>query len=151
MHHGLFAAAIAVGMGLAGTALAQGDVIAERRAGLRDMGQHVEAITGVLQARGDQRQIVERVDQMIPFYRSLPGRFPANTLAPPVAQGTQAGQTRALAAIEAQRTTFGERNEAMLTALGALRTAAAAGGVTPDMLRSTGGTCGACHRDFRAR
>jgi cytochrome c556 len=147
----VLAAAFAAGMGVAGGALAQGDVVAERRAGLREMGQHMEAIGAVLQSRGDQAQIVGRVDQMIPFYRSLPGRFPTDTLTPPMAQGTQPGQTRALAAIEANRATFGQRAEAMVAALGALRTAAAGGSVTPELVRSTGGTCVACHRDFRGR
>jgi cytochrome c556 len=39
----------------------------------------------------------------------------------------------------------------MLTALATLKTAAEAGNVTGDMLRTTGGTCGACHQQFRAR
>jgi cytochrome c556 len=32
-----------------------------------------------------------------------------------------------------------------------MKTAAATGGVTPDTIRSTGDTCGACHRAYRAR
>ncbi|WP_372618410.1 cytochrome c [Falsiroseomonas sp.] len=147
----VLAAAVAAGVGVAGVALAQGDVVAERRTGLREMQAHIEAIGAIVQSRGDQRQIVERVDQMVPFYRSLPGRFPAATLTPPVAQGTEPGQTRALAAIEANRAVFGARAEAMVAALGTLRTAAAAGSVTPDAVRSTIGTCIACHRDFRGR
>ena len=126
-------------------------MIAERRAGLREMGQHMEAITAVLQSRGDQQQIVARVDQMIPYYQGLFNRFPAASLTPPVAQGTQPGQTRALAAIEANRAGLAERAAAMVTQLGALRTAAAAGNVTPDLIRTTGATCGACHQNFRAR
>ncbi|HEV7264560.1 MAG TPA: cytochrome c [Falsiroseomonas sp.] len=145
------ATAVAAGVGMAGVALAQGDIVAERRAGLRDMQAHIEAIGAVVQSRGDQRQIIERVDQMVPFYRSLPGRFPAATLTPPVAQGTQPGQTRALAAIEANRAVFGERAAAMVVALGTLRSAAADGSVSPDIVRSTIGTCIACHRDFRGR
>jgi cytochrome c556 len=147
----MLAATMAAGLGMAGTALAQGNVIAERRAGLQQMQTNVEAIGAVLQSRGDQAQIVARVDQMIAFYQSFPGRFPAATLTPPVPQGTADGQTRALAAIEANRADFGTRSQNMITALNAMKTAAAAGSVTPDMLRSTGGTCVACHRDYRAR
>jgi cytochrome c556 len=147
----VLAATMAAGLGISGVALAQGNEIAERRAGLRQMGQNMEAIGAVLQSRGDQAQIVARVDQMITFYQSLPGRFPASTLTPPVAQGTGDGQTRALAAIEANRADFGARNQNMITALNAMKTAAASGGVTADMLRSTGGTCGACHQQYRAR
>lgn len=145
------AAIAAVSMGMGGAALAQGDVIAERRDGLRQMQDHMDAIAAVLQARGDQAQLVQRIDQMIPFYRRLPQLVPAASLTPPVAQGNGAGQTRALAAIEANRADFATRAEAMIESLTAMRTAAAAGSVTPDMLRSTGGTCVACHRSYRAR
>lgn len=145
------AAVVAAGTLATGAALAQGNVVAERRAGFREMGSHMEAIAAIVQSRGDQRQIAARVDQMVPFYQSLPNRVPAPSLTPPVPQGTQDGQTRALAAIEANRADFGTRNQAMLTALTALKTAAEAGNVTPDVLRSTGGTCGACHQQYRAR
>jgi cytochrome c556 len=111
----------------------------------------MEAIGAVVQSRGDQRQLVARVDQMIAFYRALPERVPAASLTPPLPQGTQDGPTRAIAAIDANRAGFGERNQAMLVALSTLRGAAEAGTIGPDMLRSTGGTCGACHQAFRAR
>jgi cytochrome c556 len=137
--------------GVVGAAFAQGDVIAERRAGLRQMGQHMEAIGGVLQSRGDQAQIVARIDQMLPFYQGLPNRFPTASLTPPVAQGTQEGQTRALAAIEANRAGFQTANANMITALNAMKTAAQAGNATPDLLRQTGGACAACHQSYRAR
>ncbi len=147
----VLAATVAAGLGMAGGAFAQGDVIAERRAGLRQMGQHMEAIGGIMQSRGDQGQIAARVDQMTPFFQSMPNRFPVASLTPPVAQGTNEGQTRALAAIEANRADFNTRAQNMVTSLGALKTAAQAGNVTPDLLRSTGGTCGACHQQYRAR
>ena len=147
----MMVAAVAAGMGAAGAALAQADVAAERRAGFRQMGSHMEAIAAIVQSRGDQRQIAARVDQMVPFYQALPNRVPAASLTPPLPQGTQDGQTRALAAIEANRADFGTRNQAMLTQLAALKTAAEAGNVSADMLRTTGGTCGACHQQYRAR
>lgn len=147
----VLAAVVAAGVGSAGVALAQGNVVAERRAGFREMGGHMEAIAGIVQSRGDQRQIAARVDQMVPFFQSLPNRVPAASLTPPVAQGTQDGQTRALAAIETSRADFGTRQQAMLTQLAALKTAAEAGTVSGDLLRATGGTCGACHQQFRAR
>jgi cytochrome c556 len=147
----LMATIAVASLGSAGVALAQGNVVADRRAGFRAMGQHMEAIAAVVQGRGDQAQIAARVDQMVPFYESLPGRVPADSLTPPVAQGTQEGQTRALAAIEANRADFATRNQNMIAALGALKTAAQAGNVTPDILRATGGTCAACHQQYRAR
>lgn len=147
----VMAAVAAAGVGVAGVALAQADVVAERRAGFRQMGQHMEAIAAVVQSRGDQRQIAARVDQMVPFYQRLPNLVPAASLTPPVPQGTQEGQSRALAAIDANRADFAQKNQAMLTQLAALKTAAEAGNVTADVLRTTGATCGACHQQYRAR
>lgn len=147
----VLAALAAMGVALAGAALAQGQLAAERRAGFREVGQHLEAIGAAVQARGDQRPLVARIDQMTAFFRTLPDRVPVASLTPPVAQGTQDGQTRALAAIDGNRAGFAARNEAMLAALFTLRGAAEAGTISPDMLRSTGGTCGACHQAFRAR
>lgn len=147
----VLAAMAAAGVAWAGAALAQGSVVAERRAAFREVGQHMEAIGAAVQARTDQRALVARVDQMAVFFRTLPDRVPVASLTPPVAQGTQDGQTRALAAIDANRAGFADRNQAMLAALVALRGAAEAGTIGPDLLRTTGGTCGACHQAYRAR
>jgi len=151
----IVAAAGVLALGMAGPVMAQGaasgDVIADRRAGLRAMGTHLEAVQQAVQARSDTRALTPRVDAMITFYQTFPDRFPAASLTPPVAQGTQDGQTRALAAIEANRANFVTANTNMSTALTALRVAAESGTITPDMLRATGGTCGACHQQFRAR
>lgn len=111
----------------------------------------MEAIGGVVQSRGDQAQIAARVDQMVPFYQNLPNLMPTPTLTPPVAQGTGDGQTRALAAIDGNRADFATRTQAMIAALGTLKAAAQAGTVTADLIRATGGSCAACHQQYRAR
>ena len=66
-------------MALAGTAMAQGDVISERRAGLKRMGGHMEAIKPVVEAKGDVHALEPRIDDMIAFYRTLPALFPAGS------------------------------------------------------------------------
>jgi|JI7StandDraft_1071085.scaffolds.fasta_scaffold123513_2 cytochrome c556 len=152
MMRGLFLAACGVmAFGMAGGALAQGDVIAERRAGLRAAGATLEAVQQAVQARGDTRALVGRIDQTIAFYQSFPARFPTASLTPPVAQGTQDGQTRALAVIETNRAGFQTANANTITALTALRAAAESGSIPTDALRATGASCGACHQQFRAR
>ncbi|MDO9499349.1 cytochrome c [Falsiroseomonas sp.] len=143
------AGAVAV-LGMAGAAVAQ-DVVADRRAGLRGMGQTMEAVAATVQSRGDTRALVPRIEAMSAFVQTLPNLVPTASLTPPQPQGTQPGQTRALAAIDADRAGFQTRTDAMLTALASLKTAAEAGSISPDLLRSTGGTCGACHQQFRAR
>ena len=147
----LLAAVVAAGVGSAGVALAQGNVVTERRAGLDRMERSFEAIAGIVQQRGDQRQAVGQVDAMIAFFRTMPDRFPAATLTPPLTQGRDAGQTRARDAIEANRADFAQRNADMVASLVALRAAAETGSITGDMLRNTGNTCLACHRGYRAR
>jgi cytochrome c556 len=138
---------------LGGTALAQGDVVAERRAGLRSVGQHMEAIQGTVQSRGDTRPLVGRVDEMTAFFRTFHERFPAGSLNPAVPQGTGEGQSRALPAIESERAGFVRARDNLLTSLQGLRTAADSGdaGATGRALQETGGACGACHRAYRAR
>jgi cytochrome c556 len=151
MKHWVLAMVAAAGVGVAGVALAQGNVIAERRNGMREMGRHMEAISGILQARGDQTQIVGRADQIISFYTNLNALYPAATLTPPVAEGRGDAQTRSLASIEPNRAAFQSYATDMVRQLTAMRTAAGAGGVTPDMLRQAGAVCAACHQQFRAR
>jgi cytochrome c556 len=129
--------------GMTGVAAAQ-DVIAQRREGLRGMGRQMEAIKAVTDARGDTRPLVERVDTMIAFYRGLPALFPP---------GSDTGNTRALPTVWSDRAGFEQANANMVTALGALRAAAASGDVaaTTAAFGQAGATCGACHRPYRGR
>ncbi|WP_439598151.1 cytochrome c [Falsiroseomonas sp.] len=144
------AAGALVALGMAGSALAQ-DVIADRRAGLRGLGQGMEAVAATVQSRGDTRALVPRIEAMSAFIQTLPDLVPTASLTPPQPQGTNPGQTRALAAIDADRAGFQTRATAMVAAFATLKTAAESGSISPDLLRTTGGTCGACHQQFRAR
>jgi cytochrome c556 len=137
----ILAGAAIAAMCTASAAFAQ-DVIAQRRDGLRGMGRQMEAIKAVTDARGDTRPLVERVDAMITFYRGFPAMFPA---------GSGTGDTRALPTIWSDNAGFVQANTNMITALTALRTAAAAGDVaaTTAAFGQTGATCGACHRPYR--
>ena len=61
----VFTIAMALGAAtLAGTAWAQGDVIAERRAGLKRMAEHMQAMRPVAQGQGEPRAQVARIDDM---------------------------------------------------------------------------------------
>ncbi len=131
-------------MGFAAAAFAQGDVIAQRRAGLKRMGEHMQAIKAVSDSRGDSRPLVERVDDMLAWYRGLPALFPA---------GSGTGDTRALPTIWSDNAGFQTANANMVRQLTALRAAAAAGDATAftAAFNETGQTCGACHRTYRGR
>jgi cytochrome c556 len=153
MRHRLRHAALAgcLVLGAAAPAFAQGDVIAARREGLRGMNATLEAVQAAVQSRSDARALLPQIDAMTTFFQGFPQRFPAASLTPPVAQGTQPGQTRARDTIETNRAGFQQANANMVAQIARLRNAAASGSISADMLRTTGGTCGACHRDYRAR
>jgi cytochrome c556 len=132
-------------MALAGTALAQGDVIAERRAGLKRMGSHMEAMKPVAEAKGDVKALEPRIDDMIAWYRGMPALFPP---------GSGTGDTKALPAVWADFGKFQETNTALLGQLATLKAAAGAGDTAAfaTVYADTGPKfCGSCHRPFRAR
>lgn len=124
---------------------AQGEVITERRAGLKRMGQHMEAMKPVAESRADASGTVPRIEEMIVFFRDLPARFPP---------GTDRGDTRALPAVWSNRAGFEEAHGRMMGQLDALRSAAASGdgAAFATAYAATGPQfCGGCHRPFRAR
>ena len=134
---------------LAGTAFAQvasapGDVIAERRAGLKRMGQHMEAMKPVAEARGDVRALTPRIDDMIAWYRGLPALFP---------EGSGTGDTKALPAIWSDRAGFEAADQKLLGQLDVLKAAATSGdpAAFATAFQATGPACGGCHRPYRAR
>lgn len=136
------------GLGHAVPALAQGatagDVVAERKAGLKQMSGHLEAIKGILDSRGELGPVAGRATEMQRFFEGFPARFPP---------GSDKDGSRALPAVWSDRAGFEQANANMVAVLGKLRDAAASGdaGATATAFRETGGTCGACHRNHRAR
>ncbi len=130
---------------VSGAAFAQGNVIAERRAGLKRMGEQMEAMKAIADTAADPRPAVARIDDMVTFYRGLPALFP---------RGSGTGDTKALPAIWEDFSKFEAANTALLGQLQVLRTAAASGDAAAFQTawRATGPQfCGGCHRPFRAR
>ncbi|MCK8786363.1 cytochrome c [Roseomonas sp. NAR14] len=137
---------------LAGTALppgdalaqAAGDVIAQRRAGLKRMGQHAEAIKGIVDGRGDVGPVVERADDMLAWFRQFPTLFPP---------GSDRGDTKAAPAVWTDRAGFEQASATIVARLEALRAAAQSGNqaATAGAFREVGQACGGCHRGFRLR
>lgn len=138
----LTAAAVAA-VAVAGAAMAQ-DVIAQRRAGLKHVGEQFQAIKGVSDARGDLRPLAPEIDGIITFFQGLPALFP---------EGSGTGNTRALPTIWSDRAGFEQARANLLTQLAALRTLAANGdnAAFPAAFNATGAACGACHRPYRGR
>jgi cytochrome c556 len=128
---------------LTAPALAQGDVIAARRDGLKGVARQMEGIKAVVDQRGDPRPTAAAIGEMIRFFEGFPPRFPA---------GSGSGDTRALPAIWTDRAGFEAANGNMLTQLRAFQAAANAGdqAALAAAFQQTGATCGACHRPYRA-
>jgi cytochrome c556 len=143
---GALAAAALMVAGLAGPVLAQdaARIIAERREGLRAVGAEMEQVAAIARSGGDPRPAAERVARVQAFFQGFPDRFPA---------GTESGNTRALPAIWQNRPGFERAYAALGPQLAALRGAAEAGNASAfgAALQATGGACGNCHREFRAR
>jgi len=129
--------------GAAAFAQGGGDFIAERRAGLKRMGEHMQAMKAAVDNKGDVRPLAATVDDMIAWYRTMPGRFPP---------GSDRGDTRALPAIWSEKANFETVNNNMLNQLQVLRAAAASGdpAAFAAAYGQTGQTCGTCHRPYRA-
>lgn len=137
-------AMLALLVAVSGPALAQGNVIAERREGLRAQGATLEAVQATVRGGGDVRALVPRIEASQAFFNNFPSRFP---------EGSGTGDTRALPAVWSDRAGFEAAYRALGPALVNLRNAAASGDVaaTGAALQATGGACGNCHRGYRAR
>ncbi len=129
-------------LALTGTALAQGDVIAQRREGMKRMAQHMQAVKAVVDSHGDPRGAVERIDDMLAWYPHELGLFPP---------GSDQGDTKALPAVWTDRAGFEQANANIVTRLRALRAAADAGDAAAfaTAFQQTGAACGSCHRTYR--
>lgn len=134
---------IALGiLALAGTAVAQGDVVAQRREGMKRMAQHMQAVKAVVDNHADPRGTAERIDDMLAWYPRELALFPA---------GSDAGDTKALPAVWTDRAGFEQSNATLVTRLQALRRAADAGDEAgfAAAFQQVGAACGGCHRAYR--
>ncbi|MCA3359930.1 MAG: cytochrome c [Roseomonas sp.] len=125
-------------------ALAQGDVIAARRDGMKGSGRLLEGVKTVLDQRGDPRTSSAGIAELIVFFEGFPARFPA---------GSGAGDTRALPAIWSDRAGFESANANMLSQLRGLQAAAGSGdqAAFAGAFQQTAASCDACHRAYRGR
>ncbi len=140
----LLAGLAVLALGGVSMAFAQGDVITQRRAGLKRMGEHMTAMKAVADVRGPGAQFSGTLDEMIAFYQGLPARFPA---------GSGTGDTKALPTIWSDNAGFVAAANDAVAKLQALRVAATTGdgAAFQTAWQAVGPTCGACHRTYRAR
>ncbi|QTI80216.1 cytochrome c [Roseomonas marmotae] len=124
-------------------ALAQEDVVAQRKQLMKNIGSHMEAIKAVVDASGPSGSIAPRAEEIHRSFANLPALFPPgtteNTKARPEVWSERAGFERAAA------------NASQAAATLASTAASGDGAATASAFREMGGACGACHRNYRAR
>lgn len=132
----------------AGAAQAQSvsDTITARQTGFKNMSAAFGDVKKVLDASGDTTTVAAKAQEVADFARKIPAAFPAGS-------GPEAGvKTRALAPIWANKgefenmaSNFGREADKLVAALKSGDKAASLAA-----FQATGGTCGACHRPYRA-
>jgi len=133
------------GMGLGGTALAQGiDPIQTRQAGLDLLAGTFGGVKAVVTAKGDVKSL-EGAGKAIQRWGTV---FP--TLFP---EGSDKGNTKAAPAIWTDMAGFKKDATALSVAGEALATAAKAGDETAvaAAFKQIGDACGACHKEYRLK
>lgn len=149
MRRATIAARLVAGAVLAATlavplAVAQGNVIAERRDGFRMFGASMEAIQRIVEGRQPPAGAVAPARAIAAHAPKIKELFPPGS--------DRGGETRALPAIWSDRAGFERVADAFVTQANALVAAAESGNAATlaSALQATGQACGACHRPYRA-
>jgi len=131
-------------VGGATIAMAQGDVIAERRENRKQTAAAMRAIKGIIDAKGPTSGAVEQAGKLKTLELAFAKMFPA---------GSDKGDTKALPAIWTDMAGFQAANKAVDAAYDKLATAAGSGNLEAltAAFAETGKACGACHDKFRAK
>lgn len=131
-------------VGGATIAMAQGDVIAERKENRKQAAAAMRAIKGIIDAKGATSGAVEQAAKLKTLEASFVKLFPA---------GSDKGETKALPAIWTDMAGFQAANKAADVAYDKLAAAAGSGNLEAltAAFGETGKACGACHDKFRAK
>ena len=138
--------ALAIGMvGLARAADKPDDIIAGRQAGYDLMQGVVVAMKATVDSGGSVKPLTDGAKGIVSWSKAIPGLFPV---------GTETGHnTKAKPEIWSDNANFQKAAENLTTAADKLVTLAEADDKAgfAAQFKEMGGTCGACHRQFRAR
>lgn len=138
--------ALAAGAMVGGTtiAMAQGDVIAQRKQNRKDAAAAMRTIKGIVDAKGPTAGAVEQAAKLKTLEIAFVKMFPA---------GSDKGETKALPAIWTDKKGFEAASAASVAAYDKLAVAAGSGNAEAlaAAFAATGKTCGACHDKFRAK
>jgi cytochrome c556 len=147
--HLIAAAVLAIGVGIAGVAIAQQagkQAIDDRKAAMKSLGAHMAAITKVTKGEdADKAQVVGRAQDIANKARAMAAWFPQGT-------GPEAGvETRALPAIWTEFDKFRAAATAAASQADKLSDVAKGGDLKAmtDQFAEVGKACGGCHTPFR--
>lgn len=125
---------------VAGTASA--DVVSQRKEGFKAHASNMKAVKAAVDS-GTASAAVDPAKAMVAWAKQIPEMFP---------EGSGTGDTRALPAIWSDWAGFEKVFTDHLAAVEKLAAVAEAGDAAAlgEQLKATGGTCGACHKAYRA-
>lgn len=131
-------------VGGATIAMAQGDIIAQRKENRKQTAAAMRAIKGIIDAKGPTAGAVEQAGKLKTLEIAFVKMFPA---------GSDKGETRALPAVWTDWAGFEAANKAADAAYDKLATAAGSGNMEALTVAfaDTGKACGACHQKFQAK
>jgi cytochrome c556 len=131
-------------VGGATIAMAQGDVIAQRKDNRKQAAAAMRAIKGIVDSKGPTAGAVEQAAKLKTLEAAFVKMFPA---------GSDKGETRALPVIWTDWAGFQAASKASDAAYDKLAVAAGSGNAEAlaTAFADTGKTCGACHQKFQAK
>lgn len=140
-------AAIAVGGVVWAAQAAPADDVKARQAVMKELGSNVGAITKMLKGEApyDAAATQKNADAIAAAAKKVPDAFKPNT--------GDAGPTEAKATIWSNWQGFAEKATVLDTEASKLADVAKKGdqAALAEQMKALGGTCGACHRDFREK
>jgi len=131
-------------VGGATIAMAQGDVIAQRKDNRKQAAAAMRAVKAIVDAKGPTAGAVEQAAKLKTLEAAFVKMFPA---------GSDKGETRALPAVWTDWAGFQAASKASDAAYDKLAVAAGSGNAEAlaTAFADVGKTCGACHQKFQAK
>lgn len=135
------AGAAVIGLTMVAGAVAA-DVISDRQAGFKGHSDNIKAVKAAIDG-GDASAAVGPAEMMLAYAQTIASRFP---------EGSGDGDTRAKSEIWSDWDGFKAAADKHVDEVVKLVAAAKSGNVSAlgDQLKATGGSCGGCHKPYRA-
>ena len=142
---GILLGALALVAGMAAYAATPDEVIAERRAGYKHIGEVFKAMKEAVDSSADVTPLAAGAGDIVAWSKKIPTMFPPGT--------ETGGGTHALPPVWSERPKFEELAGKLGVEAAKLQTAAASGdkAAFAAQFKATGSVCGECHHTYRAK